>query len=228
MVKKALSLVGADVATFEKEINEYEKALKKGNQKAIQRYKGYILGITEGFDTTSLKYVYYGDDYGRSDKLVIPMYDKMSLSAVFRIFADGHEMAQIRQIMDERNIDYVKFESAIKSAAMPCFEAYDANGNIDTQLLMNAPTQMQYFALLGRQLNTDPHKELDSSLLTQFMKIAMTDVEPDAIYRVAGNDVRGRDLQHMYRRVLDELTLRGAAKFKKSFGISEDGKSVNK
>ena len=228
LVKKALSLVGADVATFEKEINEYEKALKKGNQKAIQRYKGYILGITEGFDTTSLKYVYYGDDYGRSDKLVIPMYDKMSLSAVFRIFADGHEMAQIRQIMDERNIDYVKFESATKSAAMPCFEAYDANGNIDTQLLMNAPTQMQYFALLGRQLNTDPHKELDSSLLTQFMKIAMTDVEPDAIYRVAGNDVKGRDLQHIYRRVLDELTLRGAAKFKKSFGISEDGKSVNK
>ena len=228
LVKKALALVGADVATFEKEIKKYENALKKSNQKAIQRYKGYILGITEGFDTTSLKYVYYGDDSGRSDKLVIPMYDKMSLSAVFRIFADGHEMSQIRQIMDDRNIDYVKFESATKSAAMPCFEAYDANGNIDTQMLMNAPTQMQYFALLGRQLNTDPHKELDSSLLTQFMKIAMTDVEPEATYRVAGKDVSGRELQHMYRRVLDELTFRGAAKFKKSFGISEDGKSVNK
>lgn len=226
-VIQALNVLAVDVDRFEKEAAAFEKAEKKNNKKGIEQYKGYILGITEGLDATSLKYVYYGDDEGRSDKLVTPIYDKMSLAPVFRLFCDGHEMQELRDVMDERGVDFVKFESAVKSGGIPSFEAFDENGHINQTSLKNAPAQSQFFARLGKQLNTDPHTDVETSLLTQFMKIAVENISPTDELTVGDKKMTGSEFLAAYKQILDELTQRGAKKFRHDYGISvKDGKTV--
>lgn len=228
LIQDALKLLNVNIKDFEARLAAYQKSVKQNDKNGIENYKGYILGITEGFDTTSLKWVYFGEDAGRTDYLQNRIYDKMSLKVMMKIFTDGHELDKLRMLAEKRNIDYIKFESATKQGGMPSFEAYDEHGKFNTKSLSVAPIQQQYFEFLGAQLNTDPHKELDTTLLTQFMKITMTDIKKDATYTVNGHGFTGEQLLHAYKRVLDELTVRGAKKFRRDFGIADDGSTVDK
>lgn len=227
LVDEALRILNVYTPKFEKELKAFKTALKKNNAKGIEHWKGYILGITEGLDATSLKYVYYGEDEGRCDSLITPIYDKMSLAPLFSIFTHGHEMNNLRELMEDREIDFVKFESAVKSGGIPSFEAYDAEGNFNSKSLAVAPVQTQYFVRLGKQLNTDPHKDTETALLTQFMKIALENVSDDEQLTVGGKNMSGAELLSAYKQVLDELTQRGAKKFKEDYGfVEKNGKMV--
>ena len=170
----------------------YDNAVKNGDSYAIQRYKGYILGITSQLDATSLKYVYYGNNSGRPDHLIVPIYDKMSLSPIFKIFADGHQMSDVYNFMKQNQVDMLKLESAVKSGGVASFELFDDNGNVDIKALEASVVQEQYFNLIGKQLNTDPHHSTEASLLTQFMKIAMMNISDDETYVVNGNKLSGK------------------------------------
>lgn len=201
----------------------YDTAVKNGDSYVIQRYKGYILGITSQLDATSLKYVYYGNNSGRPDHLIVPIYDKMSLSPIFKLFADGHQMSDIYNFMKQNQVDMIKLESAVKSGGVASFELFDDNGDIDTKALQSSVIQEQYFQLIGKQLNTDPHHSTEASLLTQFMKIAMMNISDDETYVINGNKVSGKQMKDLYKSVLDTLTERGYAKFRKQYGITDEG-----
>lgn len=201
----------------------YDTAVKNGDSYAIQRYKGYILGITSQLDATSLKYVYYGNNSGRPDHLIVPIYDKMSLSPIFKIFADGHQMSDVYNFMKQNQVDMLKLESAVKSGGVASFELFDDNGDIDTKALEASVVQEQYFNLIGKQLNTDPHHSTEASLLTQFMKIAMMNISDDETYVINGNKISGKQMKDLYKSVLDTLTERGYAKFRKQYGITDEG-----
>lgn len=202
---------------------KYDQAYASNDINAMDEYKGWILQQTERLDATSLKYIYYGEPDGREDGLYVPIYDKMSLSPIFKIFADGHQMREVYDFMMQNQIQMLKLESAVKSGGIPSFELFDENGHFNRRSLQNAPVQQQYFNLIGKQLNTDPHEAGQTSLLTQFMKIAMMNIEDNNVYNVGGKKVSGEDMKRLYKDILDHLTDEGLRRFNEEWGIAKNG-----
>lgn len=189
-----------------------------------EQYKGYILSITRGFDTTSKKYIYYDSMSGQSsDKHFAPIYDKTSASPIYKIFADGHFMRDVYDFMQEQDIQLMKMETAVKSAGMPSFEMVDENGKFNKESLLHSAVLQQKFSGFNKQLNTDPHHSSQSKLLTQFMKVAVTNIKPDSKYTINGTELTGAQLLEMYKNILDELTVRGHKKFMSDYGVTEQG-----
>lgn len=220
---KYCNTLGIDYNELVSKAKDYQQAVIRKDTKAIRNYKGYILGATAGVDFTSLKYVYYGEDQGREDKLITPIYDKMSLIPVLKILSDEHQMAEVYSYMNDNQADLLKYDSATKSGGVPSFEMFDENGNINRRSLNNSPVQQQFFTKLGKQLNTDPHHTTQASLLTQFMKIAVMNVQDDEIVNVNGTEIKGSAFRQLYKAIISELTDRGAKAFNARFGITEDG-----
>lgn len=206
-----------------KRAKQFDEDYANNNQAGIDAYKGWIYDVTKNLDATSLKYVYYGEPSGREDGLYVPIYDKSSWSPVFKIFADGHQMKEIYDFMKENKVDLIKLESAVKSGGVPSFELFDAEGNFNRRSLENAVVQQQYFNLVGKQLNTDPHEAGQTSLLTQFMKIAMMNINDDDILNIGGNNMRGNQVKTMYKNILDFLTKEGLKAFNEEWGVTKNG-----
>ena len=206
-----------------KRAKQFDEDYANNNQAGIDAYKGWIYDVTKNLDATSLKYVYYGEPSGREDGLYVPIYDKSSWSPVFKIFADGHQMKEIYDFMKENKVDLIKLESAVKSGGVPSFELFDENGNFNKRSLENAVVQQQYFNLVGKQLNTDPHEAGQTSLLTQFMKIAMMNINDGDTLNVGGNRMRGDQVKTMYKHILDFLTKEGLKEFNKEWGVTKNG-----
>lgn len=209
--------------TTPNEVYQRFKKFKTGNPKDVTSYKGWIITLCNALDMTSLKYVYYGHDAETEINVYAPIYDKQSYSPVYKIFADGHFMENMYQLMKDRQIDVIKMESAVKSGGVPSFEIISENGTYNKESLDIAPVRKQYFTLLGKQLNTDPHHDTTATLLTQFMKIAVSNIKREHVYNIGGNQIKGDEIYHLYKNILDELTKRGYKKFMQKYGISENG-----
>ena len=207
----------------------------KSGKLSEEEYSGYILSKTKNFIQGSLKYVFFGNAVkdetlstrDNSDS-VYKIYDKTSLSPLYKIFCKGHIMEEVYNLMEQNNVHMVKMESCTKCGNIPSFELFDENGKIDSEAFNNAPKQTQLFENLGRQLNTDPHESLQSTLLTQFMKIALMNVDKNNKYRVGSSKIKGDKLLPLYQKVLDLLTVRGFNKFCKKFGINPETFEIDK
>ena len=125
--------------------------------------------------------------------------------------------------MQEMQVDMLKMESSVKSGGSPSFELFDKYGNIDARAIRASVVREQRFELLGKQLNTDPHHTTEASLLTQFMKIAVMNVDREGTYNYNGKKIKGQQLIDLYKSILDELTDRGYMKFRSEFGITDAG-----
>lgn len=189
-------------------------------------YAGYILSKTPGFIQGSLKYVFFGAV--NEDRDVFHIYDKTSLSPIYKIFCKGHIMEDVYNLMKENKVHLIKLNSSVKVGNLPSFELFDERGEVDTEAFRNAPKQDQPFEHLGRQLNTDPHESLTSTLLTQFMKVAVMNIDKNYKYKVGGVSVNGDKLLPLYKKILDTLTMRGFNKFCQEFGIDPNTYEVNK
>lgn len=207
-------------------LDKFNKLYKSGDAQKIAEYKGWIISKANNMDMTSYKYVHYGYSADRVDGLYAPIYDKMSLSPIFKIWSDNHAMRDLYDFMVENKVDMAKTETSVKSGGVPSFEMVDENGRFNKASLENSAFQDQYFSQLGKQLNTDPHHSTTSTLLTQFMKVAVMNVVPTNNYIINGKKLNGAQLLKIYQDILDELTLRGYDKFRKRYGI-ENG-TVNK
>lgn len=216
-------ILNIDYDDLLKRSKAYDTAVKNGDEKTIRYYKGFIINSARELDATSLKYVYYGDTVGREDHLVTPTYDKFALIPVYKIFADGHQMKEVYNLMQEMQVDMLKMESSVKSGGSPSFELFDKNGNIDARAIHASVVREQRFELLGKQLNTDPHHTTEASLLTQFMKVAVMNVDREGTYNYNGKKIKGQQLIDLYKSILDELTDRGYRKFRSEFGITYAG-----
>ena len=229
---ESLNIKRYDGLSFDK----YQKAIEEDYNDLLERarqynrnpkkygtyYKSWIIDKTALLDATSLKYVYFGEADEREDGSHTIIYDKMSLSPIFKIFADGHQMAEVYQLMKDRQIDMIKTESAVKMGGIASFELFDENGNINYKSLKYAPLQHQLFELLGKQLNTEPHEAGQSALLTQFMKIANMNIRPDDNYQVGDNSIKGSQIRELYGKIIDDLTNIGRRRFLLSFGLTEN------
>lgn len=204
------------------ELLERARQYNRNPKKYGTYYKSWIIDKTALLDATSLKYVYFGEADEREDGSHTIIYDKMSLSPIFKIFADGHQMAEVYQLMKNRQIDMIKTESAVKMGGIASFELFDENGNINHKSLKYAPLQHQLFELLGKQLNTEPHEAGQSALLTQFMKIANMNIRPDDNYHVGDNSIKGSQIRELYGKIIDDLTNIGRRRFLLSFGLTEN------
>lgn len=219
-----LKILNIDKKELENNYNLY-----KNNKMSEDDYAGYILGKTPGFIQGSLKYIFFGTaqsdnffDFGDLRDTIFYMYDKTSLSPIYKIFTKGHDMEKVYNLMKQNKVHMIKMESCTKVGNIPSFQLYDKDGNIDEAAFNASPKQDQLFEHIGRQLNTDPHESLTSTLLTQFMKVALTNVSPSNNYKVGKTTIKGTKLLPLYKQVLDMLTERGFNKFCNKFGIVEE------
>lgn len=167
-----------------------------------------------------LKYVHYGFMYN-SKGLKIPVYDKMSLATVFRRNAVGTDLKAMYDYMIENDVDMIKMETAVKSGNRPKMTYYNENGQIND--LSKSLVYEQDFKYIGKQLVTDPHEVERSTLLTQFIKIAASNVVMDGEYELDGNAISGSELIEQYIAAINNLSDRGAKRIINKFGF-KDGK----
>lgn len=200
-------------------LDKFQKLYKSGDAEKVAQYKGWIISKANNMDMTSYKYVHYGYSADRTDGLYAPIYDKMSLSPIFKIWSEDHAMKDMYDFMVENGVEMAKMETSVKSGGVPSFEMVDENSNFNKQSLLNSAFQDQYFSQLGKQLNTDPHHTTTSTLLTQFMKVAVMNIVPTNKYVINGQTLTGAELLSTYQSILDELTLRGYEKFRSKYGI---------
>ena len=163
-----------------------------------------------------LKYVHYGFMYN-SKGLKVPVYDKMSLATVFRRNVKGTNLKQMYDYMTQNDVDMVKMESAVKSGNRPKQAYYDQYGNVND--LSNSLVYEQDFKFIGKQLVTDPHEVERSTLLTQFIKIAVSNVNKDDSYELDGRTITGQELLDQYNSAIENLSQRGVERIKQKFGF---------
>lgn len=170
-----------------------------------------------------LKYVHYGFRFNE-DGLKIPIYDKMSLSTLYPSTVNGTRMKPLYDWMMQNDVDMVKMDSAVKSGNTPKQPYLDQDGNVNN--LDNMLVYSQEFKYIGKQLVTDPHEIENTTLLTQFLKIVVSNLDLNGDYQLDGKTVKGNELLQQYNDAIINLSDRGVEKLKKRFGY-KDGK-VNK
>lgn len=192
------------------------------------KYRGEILSHLENedgspkIDTTAMKYIHFGARPQDSlSKLYDPVYDKTALVPLFRIFTEDHMAENIHNLMRERNINVVKYDSSTKSGGMFGYQLYDKDGNFN-QALYDAPVAQQWFEQLRKQLETELHEHDDTTLLTQLTKVAMIN-SAQQHYSMNGFDVDGETLNKIYTDTFNKLTKMGMSKFKSEYGFNQDG-----
>lgn len=197
-----------------------------------EKYRGKILSYLENedgtpkIDTTALKYIHYGNRpqggiLSREDKLYIPVYDKTALAPLFKIFTEDHEAEYMYKLMLDRNIHVLKLDSSTKSGGMFGYQLYDHEGKFN-QSLYNAPSSLQWFDQLLKQLDTDMHTHDDASLLTQLTKVVMLNTVGHS-YDFGNQLVSGENLNKLYSQVFNSLTKEGFNKFLSQYGFKPDG-----
>lgn len=197
-----------------------------------EKYRGKILSYLENedgtpkIDTTALKYIHYGNRpqggiLSREDKLYIPVYDKTALAPLFKIFTEDHEAEHMYKLMLDRNIHVLKLDSSTKSGGMFGYQLYDHEGKFN-QSLYNAPSSLQWFDQLLKQLDTDMHTHDDASLLTQLTKVVMLNTVGHS-YDFGNQLVSGENLNKLYSQVFNSLTKEGFNKFLSQYGFKPDG-----
>jgi uncharacterized protein YnzC (UPF0291/DUF896 family) len=91
-----------------------------------------------------LKLMYFGDHYDINAKRDIPVFDKMAMFPVHRIFSTG-DMGEVLKVMQARNIHMLAFESAVKvgqrvEEVKSKIYTDKSNTKVDVEGLMNMPT----------------------------------------------------------------------------------------
>lgn len=167
-----------------------------------------------------LKYIHYGFRFN-ANGLKVPTYDKMSLSTLYPSTVNGTRMKPLYDYIMANDIDMVKMDSAVKSGNVPKQPYFDENGNVSN--LEHSMVFSQEFKYIGKQLVTDPHEIENTTLLTQFVKIAVSNLEPDGDYVLDGKTIKGRDVLQQYNDAIIELSNRGVERLKQKFGY-KDGK----
>lgn len=165
-----------------------------------------------------LKYIHYGFDFFNG--LQVPIYDKMSLATVFKRVAKGRDLEKVYNLMQEKDIDMFKFETAVKSGLRQKGVFYK-DGKINPEI-DNIPVFKQSFKYLGKQLVTDPHHVSRIALGTQMAKIGVAGVEDNAVYEgVDGKQYFGNTLVQDYVSAVSRLSDIGKDNIYRDFGIKE-------
>jgi hypothetical protein len=179
-----------------------------------------------------LKFMYFGDHYDVGAKRDIPIFDKMAMFPVHRIFSTG-DMGKVLEVMQSRNIHMLAFDSAVKvgqRAKEVKSRIYKdkTNKEIDMDSLMSMPTHKQSLANFRRQLITDPHHAERQMFVSQAQKAAMGNIRSAWKYTTPDGKVyNGDELINNFNGAHNAITEAGRREIERDFGITPDKPQVS-
>lgn len=211
-VAKAFDLLNDPNADFEADMDTYAEAL----------------AVT----LKPLKFMYFGDHYDVDAKRDIPVFDKMAMFPVHRIFSTG-DMGKVLEVMQSRNIHMLAFDSAVKvgqRAKEVKSRIYKdkTNKEIDMDSLMSMPTHKQSLTNFRRQLITDPHHAERQMFVSQAQKAAMGNIRSAWKYTTPDGKVySGDELINNFNGAHNAITEAGRREIERDFGITPDKPQVS-
>lgn len=179
-----------------------------------------------------LKFMYFGDHYDVDAKRDIPVFDKMAMFPVHRIFSTG-DMGKVLEVMQSRNIHMLAFDSAVKvgqRAKEVKSRIYKdkTNKEIDMDSLMSMPTHKQSLTNFRRQLITDPHHAERQMFVSQAQKAAMGNIRSAWKYTTPDGKVyNGDELINNFNGAHNAITEAGRREIERDFGITPDKPQVS-
>lgn len=179
-----------------------------------------------------LKFMYFGDHYDVGAKRDIPVFDKMAMFPVHRIFSTG-DMSKVLEVMQSRNIHMLAFDSAVKvgqRAKEVKSRIYKdkTNKEIDMDSLMSMPTHKQSLTNFRRQLITDPHHAERQMFVSQAQKAAMGNIRSAWKYTTPDGKVySGDELINNFNGAHNAITEAGRKEIERDFGITPDKPQVS-
>ena len=179
-----------------------------------------------------LKFMYFGDHYYVDAKRDIPVFDKMAMFPVHRIFSTG-DMGKVLEVMQSRNIHMLAFDSAVKvgqRAKEVKSRIYKdkTNKEIDMDSLMSMPTHKQSLTNFRRQLITDPHHAERQMFVSQAQKAAMGNIRSAWKYTTPDGKVyNGDELINNFNGAHNAITEAGRREIERDFGITPDKPQVS-
>ena len=179
-----------------------------------------------------LKFMYFGDHYDVGAKRDIPVFDKMAMFPVHRIFSTG-DMGKVLEVMQSRNIHMLAFDSAVKvgqRAKEVKSKIYKdkTNKEIDMDSLMSMPTHKQSLTNFRRQLITDPHHAERQMFVSQAQKAAMGNIRSAWKYTTPDGKVySGDELINNFNGAHNAITEAGRKEIERDFGITPDKPQVS-
>ena len=179
-----------------------------------------------------LKFMYFGDHYDVGAKRDIPIFDKMAIFPVHRIFSTG-DMGKVLEVMQSRNIHMLAFDSAVKvgqRAKEVKSRIYKdkTNKEIDMDSLMSMPTHKQSLTNFRRQLITDPHHAERQMFVSQAQKAAMGNIRSAWKYTTPDGKVySGDELINNFNGAHNAITEAGRKEIERDFGITPDKPQVS-
>lgn len=179
-----------------------------------------------------LKFMYFGDHYDVDAKRDIPVFDKMAMFPVHRIFSTG-DMGKVLEVMQSRNIHMLAFDSAVKvgqRAKEVKSRIYKdkTNKEIDMDSLMSMPTHKQSLTNFRRQLITDPHHAERQMFVSQAQKAAMGNIRSTWKYTTPDGKVyNGDELINNFNGAHNAITEAGRREIERDFGITPDKPQVS-
>lgn len=179
-----------------------------------------------------LKFMYFGDHYDIDAKRDIPIFDKMAMFPVHRIFSTG-DMGKVLEVMQSRNIHMLAFDSAVKvgqRAKEVKSRIYKdkTNKEIDMDSLMSMPTHKQSLTNFRRQLITDPHHAERQMFVSQAQKAAMGNIRSAWKYTTPDGKVySGDELINNFNGAHNAITEAGRREIERDFGITPDKPQVS-
>lgn len=179
-----------------------------------------------------LKFMYFGDHYDVDAKRDIPVFDKMAMFPVHRIFSTG-DMGKVLEVMQSRNIHMLAFDSAVKvgqRAKEVKSRIYKdkTNKEIDMDSLMSMPTHKQSLTNFRRQLITDPHHAERQMFVSQAQKAAMGNIRSAWKYTTPDGKVyNGDELINNFNGTHNAITEAGRREIERDFGITPDKPQVS-
>lgn len=179
-----------------------------------------------------LKFMYFGDHYDLNAKRDIPIFDKMAMFPVHRIFSTG-DMGKVLEVMEKRNIHMLAFDSAVKvgqkvEETKSKIYKDKTNTEIDIEGLMSMPTHKQSLSNFRRQLITDPHHADRQMFVSQAQKAAMGNIRNDWRYSTPdGKIFTGEQIISNFNGAHDAITEAGRKEIEKDFGITGDKPQVS-
>lgn len=179
-----------------------------------------------------LKFMYFGDHYDNTLKRDIPVFDKMAMFPVHRIFSTG-DIKTVLDVMNERNVHMLAFESAVKvgqrvEEVKSKIYTDKTNDTVDKQGLMNMPIHKQSLANFRRQLITDPHHADRQMFVSQAQKAAMGNIRNDWKYTTPDGEVySGAEVAANITSAQDAITKYGRKEIENDFGVTPDNPQVS-
>lgn len=233
---------GAYTANVQKAF-EYLMGLDTGSEQ-LSNHEAYKT-IFDALISTQ-KYSAFG--YRMQGDVPVHYYNKFALFPLFKAMAYGFTQDLYNQ-MEKDGVDMVMFDSAVKSGSEGAQKFHpdtfrrsddesdeqnwdhDEDGNRTKMKpdIRNFKFNVykQEYKFIRRQLNTDPREDEKMHIGTQMLKITLSNLIMDAMYKTSRGEIYGNQLRDDIMECMNELAVRGETKLRNTFfNKTENGEWV--